>query len=31
MFGLIQNGYFIDIGIPEDYSRAQQDFKLITL
>ncbi len=31
MFGLIQKGYFIDIGIPEDYSRAQQDFKLISL
>ena len=27
MFGLKQNGYFIDIGIPEDYSRAQDDFK----
>ncbi len=22
LFGFIQNGYFIDIGIPEDYSRA---------
>ncbi len=22
LFGVIQNGYFIDIGIPEDYSRA---------
>jgi D-glycero-alpha-D-manno-heptose 1-phosphate guanylyltransferase len=25
--GLKQNGYFIDIGIPEDYERAQDDFK----
>jgi D-glycero-alpha-D-manno-heptose 1-phosphate guanylyltransferase len=27
MYGLKQNGYFIDIGIPEDYSKAQHDFK----
>jgi D-glycero-alpha-D-manno-heptose 1-phosphate guanylyltransferase len=26
MYGLKQNGYFIDIGIPEDYTRAQKDF-----
>jgi D-glycero-alpha-D-manno-heptose 1-phosphate guanylyltransferase len=26
-FGSIQNGYFIDIGIPEDYRQAQQDFQ----
>lgn len=25
IFGMIQDGYFIDIGIPEDYERAQQD------
>ena len=25
MFGLIQNGYFIDIGIPEDFNRAQRE------
>lgn len=25
MFGLIQNEYFIDIGIPEDYERAQKE------
>ena len=25
IFGLQQDGYFIDIGIPEDYERAQQD------
>ncbi len=25
-FGLPQEGYFIDIGIPEDYNRAQLDF-----
>lgn len=27
IYGLIQNGYFIDIGIPEDYNRAQQELK----
>jgi D-glycero-alpha-D-manno-heptose 1-phosphate guanylyltransferase len=25
MFGLVQDKYFIDIGIPEDYLRAQKD------
>ena len=25
--GFISNGYFIDIGIPEDYYKAQEDFK----
>lgn len=25
MFGLVQDEYFIDIGIPEDYERAQKD------
>ena len=27
MYGLIQDEYFIDIGIPEDYERAQQELK----
>lgn len=27
MYGLKQYGYFIDIGIPEDYTKAQVDFK----
>jgi len=27
MYGLIQNEYFIDIGIPEDYERAQEELK----
>ena len=27
IFGFEQKGYFIDIGIPEDYSKAQHDFK----
>jgi D-glycero-alpha-D-manno-heptose 1-phosphate guanylyltransferase len=27
IFGFTQEGYFIDIGIPEDYSKAQYDFK----
>lgn len=26
VFGTINTGYFIDIGIPEDYQRAQHDF-----
>ena len=26
LYGIIQNEYFIDIGIPEDYERAQKDF-----
>lgn len=26
-YGSIQNGYFIDIGIPEDYQKAQTDLK----
>lgn len=27
MCGLVQSGYFIDIGIPEDFAKAQIDFK----
>jgi len=27
MYGNIQDEYFIDIGIPEDYQRAQIEFK----
>ncbi len=27
MFGIEQEGYFIDIGIPEDYERAQAELK----
>lgn len=26
LYGVVQNGYFIDIGIPEDYKQAQIDF-----
>ena len=26
--GFISNGYFIDIGIPEDYSRAQKELSI---
>ena len=29
MFGLIQDKYFIDIGIPEDYARAQEEFRIL--
>ena len=29
--GVIQEGYFIDIGIPEDYQRAQEELKQIPL
>jgi len=28
MYGLVQDAYFIDIGIPEDFNRAQTEFKL---
>ncbi|MCW3119164.1 MAG: Histidinol phosphate phosphatase, partial [Chitinophagaceae bacterium] len=31
MFGLLQDSYFIDIGIPEDFNKAQEDFKSIPL
>jgi D-glycero-alpha-D-manno-heptose 1-phosphate guanylyltransferase len=31
IYGIVQDGYFIDIGIPEDYHRAQEDLKLHTL
>ena len=27
MFGLVQDKYFIDIGIPEDYERAQEELE----
>ncbi|KAA9036644.1 HAD-IIIA family hydrolase [Ginsengibacter hankyongi] len=30
MYGLIQDEYFIDIGIPEDYERAQEELKIET-
>ncbi|MBA3827888.1 MAG: NTP transferase domain-containing protein [Taibaiella sp.] len=28
-YGHVDSGYFIDIGIPADYERAQNDFKII--
>jgi D-glycero-alpha-D-manno-heptose 1-phosphate guanylyltransferase len=28
IFGYQQDGYFMDIGIPEDFNRAQEEFKL---
>ncbi|MGZ8541527.1 MAG: HAD-IIIA family hydrolase [Chitinophagaceae bacterium] len=31
IYGLIQDNYFIDIGIPEDYERAQAELKQPTL
>jgi len=27
VFGFVSDGYFIDIGIPEDYAKANEDFK----
>jgi D-glycero-alpha-D-manno-heptose 1-phosphate guanylyltransferase len=27
IYGLKQDGYFIDIGIPDDFEKAQMDFK----
>ncbi|MGN6435474.1 MAG: nucleotidyltransferase family protein [Agriterribacter sp.] len=29
MFGSVQDAYFIDIGIPEDYARAQTEFQTL--
>lgn len=29
LFGVVQNGYFIDIGIPEDYHKANNEFPSI--
>ena len=29
-FAFVENGYFIDIGIPEDYERAQHEFTSFT-
>lgn len=26
LYGVVQNGYFIDIGIPEDYHKAEKEF-----
>lgn len=26
LYGVVQNGYFIDIGIPEDYAKANMEF-----
>lgn len=28
-YGYVSDSYFIDIGVPEDYTRAQEDFKTI--
>ena len=30
MFGVVQDEYFIDIGIPDDYERAQKELKQFT-
>jgi D-glycero-alpha-D-manno-heptose 1-phosphate guanylyltransferase len=30
IFGFLSQGYFIDIGIPEDFLKAQNDFKAIS-
>jgi D-glycero-alpha-D-manno-heptose 1-phosphate guanylyltransferase len=29
IFGLVQDGYFIDIGIPEDYEKAQKELPFL--
>ena len=29
LYGIVNSGYFIDIGIPEDYQRFQNDYQLI--
>ncbi len=28
VYGLVQDGYFIDIGVPEDYARAQEELEV---
>lgn len=28
-YGMVNDGYFIDIGIPEDYQKAQEDFRTL--
>lgn len=28
-YGFIDEGYFIDIGVPDDYAKAQEDFKTL--
>jgi D-glycero-alpha-D-manno-heptose 1-phosphate guanylyltransferase len=29
IFGFVDRGYFIDIGIPDDYAKANRDFKVL--
>ena len=29
MYGVVQDVYFIDIGIPEDYQKFQNDYQII--
>ena len=31
LYGIVNNGYFIDIGIPEDYQRFQDDYHNISI
>ena len=31
LYGFVQDGYVIDIGIPEDYERANKDFPEIPI
>lgn len=31
LYGVVENGYFIDIGIPEDYERANEELPAFTL
>lgn len=31
LYGIVQDGYFIDIGIPDDYERANKDFPEIPI
>ena len=26
LYGVVQDGYFIDIGVPADYAKANEDF-----
>ena len=31
LYGVVNDGYFIDIGIPEDYLRFQEDYKKVLI
>lgn len=30
LYGMVQNGYFIDIGVPDDYAKANTEFSILS-